>query len=61
MLHVMLQDHRTFGPGEEDFKVFTTYGHHGHLGHVTLSWPSWSCDFDHLYKLSFPPPIEAPY
>ena len=27
-----------------------------------LTWrPSWSCDQDHLSKLSFPHPIEAPY
>ena len=24
-------------------------------------WPSWSCDLDHLYKLSFPLPNEAPH
>ena len=23
--------------------------------------PSWSCDLDHLYKLSFPLPKDAPY
>ena len=23
--------------------------------------PSWSCDLDHLYKLSFPLPKEAPH
>ena len=33
------------------FKVFTVYG----------AWrPSWSCDLDHLNKLSFPHPMEAP-
>ena len=27
-----------------------------------LAWrPSWSCDLDHLYKLSFPLPKEAPH
>ena len=23
--------------------------------------PSWSCDLDHLYKLSFPFPMDAPH
>ena len=50
MLHAKFQDHRTSGSGEEDFfKIFTIYG------------PSWSCDLDHLYKLSLPLPKEAPY
>ena len=36
MLHAKFQDHRTYGPGEKDFKVvFIIYGHDGHLGHVT--------------------------
>ena len=35
MLHAKFQDHRTTGSGEEDFKVFTIYGHGGHLSHVT--------------------------
>ena len=35
MLHAKFQDHRTYGSGEEDFKVFTIYGHGGHPGHVT--------------------------
>ena len=36
MLHIMFQDNRPKGSGEEDFyKVFTIYGHGGHLGHVT--------------------------
>ena len=25
MLHVKIQDHRTSGSGEEDFKIFTIY------------------------------------
>ena len=24
-----------------------------------MCWPSWSCDLDNLYKLSFPLPMEA--
>ena len=52
MLHAKFQDHRTCGSGEEDFfKVFT----------ILAWWPAWSCDLDHLYKLSFPLPKEAPY
>ena len=35
MLHAKGQDHRTSGSGEEDFKVFTIYGHSSHLSHVT--------------------------
>ena len=29
--------------------------------HIWAWWPSWSCDLDHLYKLSFPLPKEAPH
>ena len=51
MLHAKFQDHRTFGSGEEDlFKGFY---------HI-LAWrPSWSCDLENLYKLSFPLSNEA--
>ena len=28
--------------------------------HIWAWRPSWSCDLDHLYKLSFPLPKEAP-
>ena len=53
MLHAKFQDHRTSGSGEEDFlKVFY---------HIWAWWPSWSCDLDLLYKLSFPLPKEAPH
>ena len=52
MLHAKFQDHRTAGSGEEDFKGFY---------HIWAWWPSWSCDLDHLYKLSFPLPKEAPH
>ena len=49
------QDSRSssFGSVEEDF----------FLGfyHIWAWLPSWSCDQDHLSKLSFPHPIEAPY
>ena len=33
MLHAKLQDHRTLGSEEEDFKA--KYEHGSHLGHVT--------------------------
>ena len=49
MLHAKFQDHRTSDSGKEVFKSFY---------HI-LAWrPSWSCDLGHLYKLSFPIPIE---
>ena len=51
MPHAKFQDHRTSGSVEEDFKGFY---------HIWAWWPSWSCDLDHLYKLSFPLPVEAP-
>ena len=31
------------------------------FNHIWAWWPSWSCDLDHLYKLSFPLPKEAPH
>ena len=53
MLHAKFQDHRISGSGEEDFfKGFY---------HIWAWRPSLSCDLDHLYKLSFPLPKEAPY
>ena len=52
MLHAKFQDHRTYGSGEEDFlKVFY---------HMWAWRPSWSYDLDHLCKLSFFLPNEAP-
>ena len=52
MLHAKFQDHRTFGSGDEGFKGFY---------HIWVWRPSWSCDLDHLYKLSIPHPRDAPY
>ena len=53
MLHAKFQDHRTSGSGDKDFLRFLPY---------IWAWlPSWSCDLDHLYKLSFPLPKEAPH
>ena len=52
-MHTKIQGHQPFGSGEEDF----------FLGfyHIWAWRPSWSCDLDHLSKLLFPHPIEAPY
>ena len=47
MLHAKFQDHRISGSGEEGFY------------HIWAWRPSWSCELDHLYKLSFPLPKEA--
>ena len=47
MLYVKFQDHRSSGSGEEGFN------------HIWTWWPSWSCDLNQLYKLSFPLPKEA--
>ena len=52
MLHAKFQDHRTSGSGEEDF-----YGFY----HIRAWRPSWSCDLDHLYKLSVTLLKEAPH
>ena len=52
MLHAKFQDHKISGSGEEDFKGFY---------HIWAWRPSLSCDLDHLYKLSFPLPKEAPH
>ena len=44
MLHDKFQDHRTSGSEEDDFEGF----------HHIWTWRlSWSCDLDHLYKLSW--------
>ena len=51
MLHAKFQDHRASGSGEEDKGFY----------HIWLWRPSWSCDLDHLYKLLFPLPKEAPH
>ena len=51
MPHTKFPDQRTSGSGKKDFiKVF----------HHKSAWrPSWSCDLDHLYILSFPLPNDA--
>ena len=43
------------GPPVPEKKIFKGFEHF-------WAWrPSWSCDLDHLYKLSFPFPKEAPH
>ena len=52
MLHAKFQDHMTSCSGGEFFKGFKNI----------WAWrTSWSCDLDHLYKLSFPLLKEAPH
>ena len=54
MMHTKIQGHWLFDSGEEDFFFLGFYR--------IWPWrPSWSCDQDHLSKLSFPHPIESPY
>ena len=48
MIHAKFQDHRTSGSGEDFY-------------HIWAWWPSWSCDLDHLYKLTYSLPKEAPH
>ena len=54
MIHAKFQNHRPSGSEEEDFlKIIAIY---------SQPWrPSWSCDLDHLYKLSFTVPKDAPH
>ena len=43
------------GPPVPEKKIFKGFYH-------IWAWrPSWSCDLDHFYKLSFPLPKEAPH
>ena len=43
------------GPLVPEKKIFYCFYH-------IWAWrPSWSCDLDHLYKLSFPLPMDAPH
>ena len=51
MLHTKFRGNWPAGSGEEDFLRFY---------HIWAWRPSWSCHLDHLYKLSFPLPKEAP-
>ena len=43
MIRAKFQDHRTSGSGEDFLRILPYMG----MG-------AWSCDLDHLYKLSFP-------
>ena len=50
MLHAKFQDHRTLVLEKMIFKAV----------YYILTWRAyWSCDLDHIYKLSFPLPKEA--
>ena len=52
MLHPKFQDHRPFGSGEEDFLLFIPS-----MGMAAITGSqAWSCDLDHLCKLSTPFP-----
>ena len=51
MLHTKFRGNQPTGSGEEDFLRFLLF----------IANPSWSCDLDHLYKLSFPLPKDAPH
>ena len=51
MIHAKIQNNRTSGSGD-DFKGFY---------HLWAWPPSWSCDLDHLYKISFSLPKKAPH
>ena len=52
MLQTKVQDNRTSYSGKVDFSGFY---------HIWVWRPYLSCDLDHLYKLSFNLPKEAPY
>ena len=52
MLYTNLKGHQSVGSREEDFKGFY---------HIWAWKPYWSCDHDHLHKLSFHYPMEALY
>ena len=51
MLHAKFYEHRTIKSVGEDFEGFY---------HIWAWRPSWSCDLNHLYKISFQLPKEAP-
>ena len=53
MHHAMFQNHRPSGSGEE--KIYSFFPIYSHFS------IHWSCDLDHLYKLSFPLPKDAPH
>ena len=51
MLQTKFRGNRPAGSGVEDFLW---------IYNIWAWQPSWSCDLDHLFKLSFPLPKEAP-
>ena len=54
MLHAKFHDHRTSVSGEEDFKVFTLYGHGGHLGHVACTiYINFRSPFPRMIHITF--------
>ena len=63
------QHFQTSGPIEAKFHVEPLWdgetkvcsNGEGFLYYVLAWWPSWSCDRDHLNKLSFPHPAEVPH
>ena len=52
MLYAKIQDHRTFGSGEEILKVFTTNWNERHLGHLTKTSFMNICPM-YLWRLPF--------
>ena len=51
MLYSKFQVYQPFDSREEDFERFF----------IWAWWPSWSCDINHLYPLSFFHPMKAPH
>ena len=51
MPHTKFQRHRPFGSRKDFYRFY----------HIWAWRPSWSCDINHLYSLSFPHPMEAPH
>ena len=52
MLHTKFQGHWSIGSKEEDFKLFTIYGHGGYVGYVTqlicINYHSYSPSSFHM-------------
>ena len=54
MLHTKFRGNQPAGSGEEDFKVFTIYGHGGHFGHVTWTiYTNFSSPFPRRLHIKF--------
>ena len=52
MPHAKSHDHRTISSVGKDFESFY---------HIWAWRPSWSCELDHLYILTFDLPIKGPH